>query len=63
VMPIIIAGAIIHSGLLCVPVGTFKKEEGQKSWMPTSANLKAAQAGDDRNNSKKLEVKVIQKKV
>jgi hypothetical protein len=27
--------------------------------MATSTNLKAAQAGDDRNTSKKLEVKVI----
>jgi hypothetical protein len=30
--------------------------------MATSANLKAAQTGDDRNTSKKLEVEVIHKK-
>ncbi len=44
------------------PRGAFKKEEGQKLWMSTSTNLKAAQTGDDKNTSKKLEVEVIQKK-
>ncbi len=43
-------------------LGAIKKEQGQKSWMSTSANLKVAQTGDDKNNSKKLEVEVIQKK-